>query len=61
MTNQLAKILGIYAKFADLTQTTIFYIQDLFQSINLTIIPPQITQECIKTQQKVDCLIFLSF
>jgi len=30
-------------KFANLTQTTIFYIQDLFQSMFLTIIQPQIT------------------
>jgi len=37
MKNQSAKILGIYrmpnsqnAKFTDLAQTTIFYIQDLF-------------------------------
>jgi len=48
-------------KFVNLTQTTIFYIQDLFQSIFLTIIQPQITQERIKTQQRVDYFIFLRF
>jgi len=48
-------------EFADLTQTTIFYIQDLFQSIFLIVIQPQITQERIKTQQRVDYLIFLRF
>jgi len=35
-------------KFVDLTQTTIFHIWDLFQSIFLTIIQPQITQEPLK-------------
>jgi len=35
------------AEFVDLTQTSIFYIQDLFQSIFLTNIQPQIIQECI--------------
>jgi len=48
-------------EFVDLTQTTIFYMQDLFQSIFLTTIQPQITQEHIKTQQIVDYLIFLRF
>jgi len=46
-------------KFTYLTQTTIFYIQDLFQSIFLTITQSHITQERIKTQQRVDYLIFL--
>jgi len=49
------------AEFANLTQTTNFYIQDLFQSIFLTSIQPQITQECIKGQQRMDYLVFLSF
>jgi len=49
------------AEFADLTQTTIFYIQDLFQSIFLTSIQPQITQERIKSHQRMNCLVFLSF
>jgi len=48
-------------EFADLTQTTIFYIQDLLQSIYLTLIQLQITQERIKTQQIVVYLIFLRF
>jgi len=46
------------AEFADLTQTTNFYIQDLFQSIFLTSIQPHITQEHIKAQQRVDYLVF---
>jgi len=36
------------AEFADLTQTTNFYLQDLFQSIFLTSIQPQIIEERIK-------------
>jgi len=48
-------------KFADLTQTTIFYIQDFFQSIFLTRIELQITQERIKSHQRMNYLIFLSF
>jgi len=48
-------------EFAYLIQTTIFYIQDFLQSIYLTLIQPQITQECIKTQQRVDYLIFWRF
>jgi len=50
ISNQSAKILGIFANadFANLTQTTFFYIQDLFQSIFLTCIQPQITQDRIK-------------
>jgi len=48
-------------KFADLTQTTKFYVQDLFQTIFLTSIQPQITQERIKAQQRVDSLVLLSF
>jgi len=51
-TNQSAKILENYAKFANSTQTTIFYIQEMFQSILITSTKPQITQ---------DCLVFLSF
>jgi len=49
------------AVFLDLTQTTNFYVQDLFQSIFLTVIQHHITQEHIKAQQRVDYLIFLSF
>jgi len=49
------------AEFADLTQTTNFYIQDLFQLVFLTSIQPQLTQERIKAQQRVDSLVFLSF
>jgi len=48
-------------EFANSTQTTIFYIQDLFQSIFLTSIQPHITQEHIKSQQRSNCLVFLSF
>jgi len=39
-------------EFATLTQITIFYIQDLFQSVFLTIIHPQIIQERIKTNKE---------
>jgi len=49
------------AEFTDLTQTTIFYIQDLFQSIFLTSIQPHITRECIKSHRRMNCLVFLSF
>jgi len=49
------------AEFTDLTQTTISYIQDLFQSIFLTSIQPHITQERIKSHQRMNCLVFLSF
>jgi len=49
------------AEFANLTQTTNFYIQDLLQSVLLSSIQPYITQECIKAQQIVDSLVFLSF
>jgi len=49
------------AEFANLTQTTIFYIQDLFQLIFLTSIQPQITQKRIKSHQRSNCLVFLSF
>jgi len=49
------------AEFTDLTQTTNFYIQDLFQTIFLTSIQPHITQECIKAQQRVDSLVLWSF
>jgi len=48
-------------EFTDLSQTTIFYIQDLVQSIFLTSIQPQITQEHIKSHQRMNCLFFLSF
>jgi len=49
------------AKFANSTQTTIFYIQDLFQTMFLTSIQPQITQERIKSHQRSNYLVFLSF
>ena len=39
------------AEFTNLTQTTIFYIQDLFQTIFITSIKPQITQERIKSHK----------
>jgi len=39
-TNQSAKILENYAEFAYSTQTTIFYIQDMFQSVFITSIKP---------------------
>jgi len=48
-------------EFANLTQTTNFYTQDLFQSIFLTIMQHQITQKRIKAQQRMNCLVFLSF
>jgi len=48
-------------EITDLTQTKIFCIQDLLQSIFLTLIQPQITEEHIKTQQRVYYLIFLTF
>jgi len=48
-------------EFANSTQTTIFYIQDLFQTIFLTSIQPQITQEHIKSHQRTNCLVLLSF
>ena len=35
-------------EFANSTQTTIFYIQDMFQSVFITSIKPQIKQERIK-------------
>jgi len=49
------------SEFTNSTQTTIFYIQDLFQSILLTSIQPQITQERIKSHQRTNCLVLLSF
>jgi len=49
------------AEFVDLTQTTNFFIQDLFQSIFLTSIQPHIRQERIKSQERVDYFIILSF
>jgi len=38
------------AEFTNLTQTTNFYTQDLFQSTFLTCMQHQITHKCIKTQ-----------
>jgi len=49
------------AEFANSTPRTIFYIQDLFQSVFLTSIQPHITQERIKSHQRSNCLVFLSF
>jgi len=49
------------AEFTISTQTTIFYIQDLFQLVFITSIKPQITQERIKSDQRSNCLVFLSF
>ena len=49
------------AEFANSTQTTIFYTQDLFQTVFITSIKPQITQERIKSHQRSICLVFLSF
>ena len=49
------------AEFANSTQTTIFYIQDMFQSVFIISIKPQITQERIKSHQRSNCLVFLSF
>jgi len=48
-------------EFTDSNQTIILYIQDLLQLIYLSLIQSQITQERIKTQQRVDYLIFLRF
>jgi len=33
----------------------------MFQSIFITSIKPQITQECIKSHQRSNCLVLLSF
>ena len=49
------------AEFENSTQTTTFYIQDLFQTVFITSIKPQITQEHIKSHQRTNCLVFLSF
>jgi len=49
------------AKFADLTQTTSFYTQDLFQSIFIIGMQHQITQKHIKPQHKMNYLVFLNF
>jgi len=49
------------SEFANLTQTSNFYIQDLFQSIFLTGTQHQITQKCIISQQRMNYLIFFSF
>jgi len=49
------------AEFANSTQKTIFYIQDMFQSIFITSIKPHITQERIESHQRSNCLFFLRF
>jgi len=48
-------------EFSNSTQTTIFYIQDMFQSVFITSTKPQITQERIEPHQRSNCLVFLSF
>jgi len=40
------------AEFANSTQTTIFYIQDRFQSVFITSIKSRFTQERIKSHQR---------
>ena len=40
------------AEFVNSTQTTIFYIQDMFQSVFITSIKPQITEERIKSHKR---------
>ena len=45
------------AEFVNSTQTTIFYIQDLFQTVFLTSIQPHIIQEHIKSHQRTNCLV----
>ena len=49
------------AEFANSTQTTIFYIEDLFQIVFMTSIKPQIIQKRIKSHQRTNFLVFLSF
>jgi len=49
------------AEFENSTQTPIFYIKDMFQSVFITSMKPQITQERIKSHQRSNCLVFLSF
>jgi len=49
------------AKFSDLTQTTNFYTEDLFQSIFLIGKQHQITQKRIKAQQRINYFVFLNF
>jgi len=49
------------AEFANSTQITIFYIQDMFRSVFITSTKPQITQEHIESHQRSNCLVFLSF
>ena len=49
------------AEFANSTQTTIFYIQDMFQLVFITSIKPEITQERIKSHQRSNCFVFLNF
>jgi len=62
-TNRSTKILEIYAecRIRRFISNKIFYIQDLFQPIFLTSIQPQITQELIKSHQRMNWLVFLSF
>jgi len=55
--NQSTKILGNHAEFPALTQTTNFYIQDLFQTIFLTSMHYHITQKHIKNQQRMIYLV----
>ena len=40
------------AEFANSTQTRIFYIQNMFQSVFITSIKPQTTQERFKSHQR---------
>jgi len=49
------------AESVNSTQTTIFYKQDLFQLVFITSIKPHITQERIKSHQRSNCMVFLSF
>jgi len=49
------------AEFANSTQTAILYIQDMSQLVFITSIKSHITQERIKSHQRSDCLVFLSF
>jgi len=48
-------------EFVNSTQTTIFYIQDMFQSVFITSTKLQIIQARIKSHQRSNCLVFLSF
>ena len=49
------------AEFANSTQTVIFYIQDMLQSVFITSTKPQITQARIKSHQRSNYWVFLSF